>query len=138
MDFFRKIDKRILIAWTVLLSLLMLSAQGVTLHVHSFDHDSHQGHHSIDNINGHSHIGGAHLSLDSSHQDHHDETTTVIDACPDCLKQVASNLLMAALIGIVLFLPVPGLYRNKFPINRGNVSLPRRFHLIPPLRAPPL
>lgn len=119
--------------------MLILSAQGVTLHVHGFDHDPHQSHHSIDNLNDHSHLEEAHFSFDSSHQDHHDEVASEIDACPDCiLKQASGTVLTVALLTIVLFLLSLGLSRNRFLPFRSKVSLPWRFHLFPPLRAPPL
>ena len=139
MNFFRKIDQRILFAWAILLSLLILCAQGVKLHVHSFDHDPHQNHHSIDNLNDHSHLSEAHLSIDISHEDHHDEVTSEIDACPDCiLKQASGNVLVLALLVMALTLFLPGLSRYIFHRHHGVVSIPWRHHLFPPLRAPPL
>jgi hypothetical protein len=139
MEDFRRINNKLMPAWAVLLSLLILSAQGVTLHIHSVDHDPHQSHHSIDDLIDHEHPGQAHVSFDSSHQDHHDEVASEIEACPDCiLKQVSANLLSIALVAIVLFLLTPGFYRTRLLYNRGKVSLPPQFHILPPLRAPPL
>jgi len=139
MNSFRKTNKRILFAWTIILSLLILFAQGVTLHVHSFDHDPLQNHHSIADLNDHSHLSEAHLSVDFSHNDHHDKVTSEIDASPDCiLKQVSANVTVIALLAMALTLLLSGLCRNTFLRYCRYVALSRRYHLFPSLRAPPL
>ena len=139
MNSVRKTNKRILFAWTILLSLLILFAQGVTLHVHSFDHDPLQNHHSIGDLNDHSHLSEAHLSVDFSHNDHHDQVTSEIDATPDCIfKQLSANVAVIALLAMVLMLLLPALCRNTFLRHSRDAGLPRRYLLFPPLRAPPL
>jgi hypothetical protein len=139
MQSFRKTNKRILFAWTILLSLLMLNAQGVTLHVHSFEHTPLQNHHSIDDLNDHSHLNSAHLSIDSSHDGHHDEVTLEISACPNCiLNQASTNVTVLALLAMALMFILPALNRTNFFSIHLNISRLWRDYISPQLRAPPL
>ena len=139
MHTFRKTNKRTLLAWTILLSLLILYAQGVTLHVHNFEHNPVQSHHSIDNLNDHSHVSVAHLSIDSSHEDHHDELTSEISACPDCiLNQASTNVTVLAILAMVLMFILPARCRTTLFSIHCNNNLSWRYYLSPPLRAPPL
>jgi hypothetical protein len=139
MQTFRKNNKKTLATWTTLLSVLILFAQGVTLHVHSFDHNPLQNHHSIDNLNNHSHLSLAHLSIDSSHEDHHDGITSEISACPDCiLNQASTNVMGLAVLAMVLMFILPAPCRTTFYSIHCHNSRPRRYHLSPQLRAPPL
>ena len=136
---FGKTNKRTLFAWTTLLSLLMLYAQGVTLHVHNFEHNPLQNHHSIDDLNDHSHLNMAHLSIDSSHEDHHDEVTSEISACPACiLNQASSNVTVLALLAIVLMFILPARCQITFFSMDCDISRPWRYYIFPQLRAPPL
>ena len=124
MQAFRKINKEIRLPLAILLSLLLLCAQGVTLHVHSFEHDSFQSHHSIDNLNEHSHLNVAHLTIDASHDEHHGNVSSEIAASPNyILNQISSNMIMLALLTIILMLVLPILCRYilfhiHFNINR--------------------
>lgn len=139
MNSFRKINKRTLVAGTALLALLMLFAQGVTLHVHSFDHKPLLNHHSIDDLISHSHAGVAHLSIDSSHEGHHDKVTSEISACPDCiLNHASTNITVLALLAIALMFTLPALCQTTFPIMLCHISPSWRYYIFPQLRAPPL
>ncbi|MFT7186483.1 MAG: putative membrane protein YeiB [Pseudohongiellaceae bacterium] len=139
MHTFSKPNKRTLFVWATLLSLLMLFSQGVTLHVHSFDHNPLQNHHSIDDLNDHSHASVAHLSIDSSHEDHHDDVTSVISACPACiLNQASTNVTVLAMLAMVLMLILPALCRTTFSSIHCGVKHPWRHYFFPQLRAPPL
>ena len=139
MNSVRKTNKRILFAWTIFLSLLILCAQGVTLHVHSFDHNPFQNHHSIDDLNEHSHLNVAHLSIDPSHDEHHNNVPSEMDASPDCiLNQVATNVTVLAILTLVLMLILPVLCQNIFFSFHFNISRPWRCYFFPQLRAPPL
>jgi len=139
MQTIRNIDKRVLSAWVILLLLLMLCAQSVTFHVHSFEHDPIQSHHSIDDIADHSHNGDVHLSVDSSHEEHHTAETSAVDACPDCLiNQLSVSVKVLALFALVYLLLLPLLCRNTFHRIYDDTNLFWRFYISPPLRAPPL
>jgi len=139
MQIIRKINKRVLFAWVILYLLLMLCAQSVTLHVHSFEHDPIQSHHSIDDFSDHSHKGVAHLSADSSHEAHHNGDTSESSACPDCLtNQFSVNVKVLALLTLAFLLLLPLLCINTFLRVYVDASIAWRFYILPPLRAPPL
>ena len=139
MIFFRTANQPILLAWTFVLTLAIFSVQGITLHVHSLDHNHHHNHPSIDTLDTHSHLSEAHLSFDSSHADHHDELSSEIDACPDCIfKQASSPILAVALLAMLVILLPPALNRAPFPRDRDKARPAWCYHVFPPLRAPPL
>ena len=138
MHFIRNINKRVLFALVALLLLLMLCAQSVTLHIHNYEHDPVQSHHSIGQLVDHTHSLDAHLSIDTSHAEHHDGAPSAVDACPDCIiKQLSLSLKSLAIISIVFLLFLPR--RNKFLFLRIENIPPRlrQRYLSPPLRAPP-
>jgi hypothetical protein len=149
MKFSRKAQKSTLYLWVILLSVTLLCAQGVKLHVHSLDHD-HDHHHGHANLsvteenlhieNKHTHLSIAHLSTDDSHIDHHDEVISESDACPDCLlTKIAAKTPFMALLAILFTLVLSELFR--YTLNRRvdeDEPVPsRRYHLTPVLRAPP-
>ena len=146
MTFFRQTKKHTLFLWTLFLSIVLLCAQGVKLHVHSFGHDHDQQHSHIalevevEVEVEHSHLSEAHLSTDVSHDDHHSEVVSELDANPNgLLKKVSSSALTLALFATVLTLLFPGFYQQIFHRRRDKaVFLPWRYLLSPPLRAPPL
>jgi hypothetical protein len=134
----RNINKKALLPLLVMLFVVLLYAQSVTLHVHNFEHDPIQTHHSIGDISGHTHHSDAHFSIDSSHQEHHDGSSVEVDACPDCLiNQLSVNVKTFALLSFAFSLLLPLLFRRFFPSLYQEVSTFRRFYLTPPLRAPP-
>ncbi|MEN8180010.1 MAG: hypothetical protein ABFS39_15520 [Pseudomonadota bacterium] len=141
MIFFRQTTKRTSFLWALLLSVALLCAQGVKLHVHSIDHDHDQRHgHMTTEAAEHSHLSEAHLSSDVSHGDHHDEVVSELDASPDgLLKKVSSNVFMLALLATVFSLLLLGFYQHAFHRRSDNDAiLPWRYLLSPPSRAPPL
>lgn len=138
MQFIRNINKRVLFTLAALLLLLMLSAQNVTLHIHSYEHDPIQSHHSIDQLIDHTHLSDAHLSIDSSHAVHHDGIASEVDACPDCLvNQLSLSLKSIAVLTVVLLLLLPLLSKTVFLRIENTPPFLRRRYLSPALRAPP-
>lgn len=141
MKYLRKTKKSTLCLWVVLLTFALLSAQGVKLHVHSLGHDHHNHHdHQGQLLEGdHTHISIAHLSLDNSHSDHHDQVIYESDACPDCLlTKIANKAPLAVLLSVLFILLLIGIYRQTYERRRDDIfSFSYRFHFTPPLRAPP-
>ncbi len=141
MKFFRQAQKRTLILWTVLLSLSILCAQGVKLHVHDFDHD-HGGHHhdQLDaEYSEHAHSSEIHFAHDKSHTDHHGGVIPEMDLSPDgLLKKVSNSVLVLALLAALSFLLLPGVVCQSSRGPREQKSpLTKRYIHCPPLRAPP-
>jgi len=142
MEFFRRINKRTLLLWSLLLCLSLLCAQGVVLHVHSMDHghDDQQSHiHAADEANDHAHMSKAHFTHDTSHNDHHDSVASEIDVSPDgLLKNSSNNIFAIALISfffiLVMFVPSQRLIHC---CRESKLILHRNYVLSPPLRAPP-
>ncbi len=122
--------------------MALLGVQGVKLHVHNLGHDHGQqhGHISAEETGDHSHLSVAHFSSDISHTDHHDEITSEVDAGQDgLLIKVSSSILLLALLATTFTLFMPGFYRYTFHLRRENdTNIPWRYHISPPLRAPPL
>lgn len=142
MNFHRKTKNRTLYFWAILLSMALLCAQGVKLHVHDLDHDHDQqhGHIPAEDTVEHSHLSVAHLSSDISHADHHEEVVSEIDASQDgLLIKLSSSISLLAILATVFTLLLSGFYRYRFYLRRENDSnIPWRYHMSPPLRAPPL
>ncbi|WP_455218554.1 hypothetical protein [Kaarinaea lacus] len=153
MELFRKTNKSILLYWVIFLSITLICAQGVTLHVHTVDHDHFHGHsqhhsqqHKHDSLPDqlitaeHTHISIAHLSVDSSHSSHHDRVIFESDACPDCLlTKISSKVPLAALLSVLFILLLFGIYRRTYERRRDdNILYLFRPHFTPPLRAPPV
>lgn len=142
MNFYHKTKKRNLYLWAVLLSVALLCAQGVKLHVHDLnhDHDQQHSHSPAEGTVNHSHLSVAHLSSDTSHVDHHEEVVTEIDTSQDgLLIKVSSSISLLALLATVLTLLLPGFNRYTFlPRRENGTNIPWRYHISPPLRAPPL
>ena len=144
MRFFRQTRIRYLLPWALLLSMAIVCAQGVKLHIHdiSHDHEKKQQHSHISTKIEveHSHLSIAHLSTDVSHVDHHDEVVSELDINPDSLvKKISSSALLLALfsIAVTLFFAI-FLELILYPCRGVNTFLPGRHLLSPPLRAPPL
>ncbi len=147
---FRKIKKETLFPWAILLSMAILCAQCVKLHVHDTNHDFGQQHgpltandvegEAVGEVEGHSHLTVAHLSADTSHADHHDEVLSEVDASPDVfLNKVANNIPVLALLAGILILCLLAIYRYPIHRRRHNDALSFwRYYHSPPLRAPPL
>ena len=142
MNFLREMKKRNLYLWTIMLSVALLCAQGVKLHVHDLDHDHGQqhGHIPVEGISEHSHLSTAHLSYDASHADHHEEIVSEVDVGQDgLLTKISSNIFLLAILVSTFIVFLPGFYRYTFHRRRENdTNIPWRYHISPPLRAPPL
>jgi len=127
-----------------MISIMLLCAQNLKFHVHSLDHHGPLQQHDsqIEMNNGeHGQIAMMHLSIDSSHADHHDLLVVEMDASPETIfKQSSMNGLSVALFALIFTLLILGIYALYVPRTRGltNFVPIRRFHLFPLLRAPPL
>ncbi len=142
MIFFRQTKKRTLFLWALFLSIALLCAQDVKLHVHNLDHNhgQQQSHIATKAAAEHSHLSEAHLSIDVSHGDHHDEVLSELDVSSyGLLKKVSNSVLTLALLVTVFALLLAAFYRQTFHRRRDkDAILPWQYHLSPPLRAPPL
>jgi len=140
MNFFRQTKKRTLFLWTLLLSIALLSAQGIKLHVHSLDHNQEYDHISIESLVDHSKISKVHLSTDVTHEDHHDGITSELDVSYyGFMKKVSNSVLTLVFFFILFTLFFISSYRQIFYRRRNNIAmLPWRYINSPPLRAPPL
>ena len=140
MSFFCQINRRTLLLLSLLLSLVLLCAQGVKLHVHNLDqgHDNHHSH-AIDEVGDHDHLSKAHFTYDASHDGYHDDVVSEIDISPDgLLKSVNSHVFMIALFAF--FFTLITFISSRQLIQRCRESkliLHRQYVLSPPLRAPP-
>lgn len=125
-----------------MLSIALLCAQGVKLHVHDLDHghDQQHAHTPAEGTAEHSHLSTAHLSSDISHTDHHDEIASEVDASQDgLLVKISNSIFLLAILAYAFIVFLPGFYRFTFSRRReNNTNIPWRYHISPPLRAPPL
>jgi len=141
MGFFRRILRRTLLLWSLLLSLSLLCGQGIKLHVHNLGHDhdeSIEHTHAADEANDHSRLSRAHYAHNTSHSEHHDDASDV-DVTPDGVwKKLSSSMLTLALLTLLFVLVLPAPSRQRVHRYRESKStLFRRYLLSPPLRAPP-
>ena len=146
MTYFRQMNKQVLLIWIVLLSIAVLCSQGIGLHVHSMDHgqDSHLAFATnIDDLSKathhHEQFSKPHLSLDSSHIDHHSDISDNIDISPDgLLKNTNNNIfsidVMAFIFILIMLTPARLVIRR---IQESTVKLHNFYVLSPPVRAPP-
>jgi len=142
MEYFRRINKRTLLLWSLLLSLSLLCAQGAGLHVHSVDHghDELQSHiHGADEADDHTHMSKAHFTHDTSHNDHHDDVVSEIDVSPEGLLKNASNNIFSIALFTFFFILVMFVSSRQLIYCRreGKLILDKYYLLSPPLRAPP-
>ena len=128
--------------WAILLSVALLGAQDVKLHVHDLGHDHGQqhGHIPAEGTAGHTHLSDAHLSTDISHVDHHEEIASEVNAGQEgLLAKISSNILLLAILASALIVFLPVFYRYTFHRRHEiDTDIPWRYHISPPLRAPPL
>lgn len=134
-------QKRTLIIWVFLLSIALLCAQGVKLHIHNFAHD-HEPHQSLalEVATEHLHQSDIHLTTDVSHADHHDEVVSEQNANPQALlKKISSYGPMLAIFVIAFTFLLHSFKVITLHYRRDNdLIITRRYILSPPLRAPPL
>ena len=143
MNSFRSQKSSAVLVWAALLSVALLVTQNLQFHVHTMDHDPVQSDHHASTIATpaeHEHTDLMHLSIDTSHADHHDSVMIETDARLDrIVQQLSSKASSIDLLALCLLLFVLGRQisrRSKIPRTSG-VLTRQRFHLIPPLRAPP-
>jgi hypothetical protein len=140
MIFFQRMQKRTLFLWVLLLSIALLCAQGVKLHVHSFGHD-HEQRHSIapEVATEHLHQNDIHLTTDMSHAGHHDEVVSEQGVNSQALlKKISSygSMLAIFVIAFTFFLHSFNVLTLHTRRDK-DVIIIRRYILSPPLRAPP-
>ncbi|MEW8200329.1 MAG: hypothetical protein AB2777_22095 [Candidatus Thiodiazotropha endolucinida] len=142
MNYFRSLSKPVVFVWIALLSVAMLFASNLNFHVHDLDIDL--THHSEPGLKGsdvgHDHVVNRHLSIDSSHADHHDTVMVEMRATPDGVAQQPSSLTfamdLAALLLLVFVLIKYPSFRPRFGRIKDRPPI-KRLYLTPLLRAPP-
>ncbi len=138
MIFFRKTNKQILLLGSLLLSLALLCAQGVTLHTHDItSHDTK--HHNNEHLQlDHKHSNKTHLAHDDSHE-HHGSITSVLNITPEgLLKSTSNHVLFIVLFSFFIIFTAFSTSQQFIHHYRKNKLNLRLLHtLSPPLRAPP-
>lgn len=129
-------DKQSYLIWALLLSLAIICAHGVKLHVHNMDHT----HRPVESVGQHSHDSVFHLSLDTSHAEQHHAVISEIDLGMNALlKDISGTVMTLAFLVTLIALPLYRLFVLIIGRPRGHPeSIPWRYSLGPPLRAPPL
>lgn len=129
-------NKKTYLLWAIFLSLAIVCAQSVKLHVHNIEHD----HSPVESAIEHSHVSEFHLSVDISHAEYHHEVMPEIDLGMNALiKDISDKVITLALLVTVLALFLYSFYSNSFFRRRRiDAVFYWRYNLSPPLRAPPL
>lgn len=126
-----------------MLSIALLFASNLSFHVHSLEHGpvQHHDHGSTIAEVEHDHVATKHLSIDTSHADHHEAVMLEIDANEGSpVRQLSNNSSTTDLYALLLLLSLlVAVYPRFVPSFGRTVQRPpdRRFYLSPPLRAPP-
>lgn len=112
------------------------------MHAHMLDHghDEYLDHsHLSSEASDHSHMSKPHLSNDTFHNDHSDESVTEIDVTPDgVLKNLSNNIIALALFALLLILVLPVTsHQVRHRAHKDQSSLYHYYLISPPLRAPP-
>ena len=139
MEFFRRINRFALLLGSVLITLSLLSAQGVALHVHSFEHGSNESHaHGMDGASDHAHLNQVHFIYDETHHDYHDGVVSEIDVSPEVLLKSFNNILAIVSVAFfVLLVLLPALRQLVCRYRASKLIFNKHYALSPPLRAPP-
>jgi len=139
MEFFRRINRLALLLWSVLITLSLLSAQGVALHVHSFEHGSDESHvHGMDEVSDHAHLNQVHFTYDETHNDYHDGVVSEIDVSPEGLLKSFNNVLAIVLVAFIVSVVMLSTARLLLCRYRDSkLTVNKHYVLSPPLRAPP-
>ena len=142
MNRLHRTNNRLLLLSVLMLATALLFVQGFKLHIHDFDHDGGDTHSTFlsDTSLDHHSQGGAHSSLDSSHVDHHLGSVSELDATQDGLLKNTLGKLLPLIFAVIAFFIFPFIHSRRVAYRRRDeaTSLPRRYLLYPPLRAPPL
>lgn len=143
MALFRQHNKTTFLILIGLLSITLLCAQSLQFHIHSLDHGPVQefGHESILIDSKHDHPASMHLSIVTSHADHHDFVVNEMDASPDTLVRQSSinvpSMDLLILLFTLFFLGTFALCIARI-LHIDGLLPRRRFYFVPLLRAPPL
>ena len=148
MRYLRNVLTRHRFAWMPLLGLALLCVQGAVLHIHDVGHDhlqdythsQHHAHDSIDAEDGRSHVSGAHLATDISHDNHHHSVVSEIDVSPDgFIMQSSADIPVQLLLYSLVLFPLLYLFVRIGKWHRVEQIKPYpRYLLFSQLRAPPL
>lgn len=151
MNIFRQMNNRTLLQLVLLLSVILLSGQSVTLHIHGLEQDHMHGNeqtsiHTIDNAAiDHSHLSKIHFANDSSHDfDHddlvYDELLSGFDVNDNAFfNKTSNNTLLVALLTIIInFFVAVFCPKIFYRYCDEDIIYPFRYVFAPPLRAPPL
>ena len=146
MNIFRQMNKRTLLQLVVLLSIILLSGQSVTLHIHGLEQDhEHENKqivvHTIDeSASEHAHLSKIHFANDSSHDFDHDEFISGFDVNDNAFfNKMPNNPLLVALLSFVISLFVAVFcLKIVYRYSDEEFTYPFRYLFSPPLRAPPL
>jgi len=136
MKYFRQINNRTLLLWSLLLSFSLLCAQEMNLHTHDFKHGHFD---TMEAGSNHHQFIKVHLSHDTSHYDHHNGEISDIDISPiGVLKSAKVRIFALALITFILLLVMRSTSQQLILSRRKNkLVFYKRYILSPPLRAPP-
>jgi hypothetical protein len=94
MNYYRSLNSSTVFVWIALLSVALLVTQNLQFHIHDLDHHPGQTDHHASTIAPlveHEHTDLMHLSIDSSHADHHDSVIVETDAGLDRIFQQLSS-----------------------------------------------
>jgi beta-lactamase regulating signal transducer with metallopeptidase domain len=129
--------------WAFVLCVVVAFAPSAKLHIHELDHEPLGGANTLAVLANssplHSHATEVHAAANLSHDDHHDGVVTDIEASPKGLTKVLVNVLVMALfviITLIVLINATGLLYTR-PVDSTRSS-PARYHLVQPVRAPPL
>ena len=143
MSIFQKINhnQKFLWVWAFMITIALLCNQSVKLHIHDLDHAHDQllTHDSAEGIEEHSHSTNAHLVFDNSHSEHHADIVAEIDTSLNAvLEKISTIVLTLAFLASIFAFLLTRFYEHK--IYRRTINdtvILWRYHLSPPLRAPP-
>lgn len=140
MEYFRHITKRTLLRWSLLLSIALLCAQTVGLHVHmDYGHDGLHAH-AAHEMQDHTHLNTIHFAYDIAHDIHPDNSVaTEIELYPEGLLKNSNTVFAIALVIFFVTLVIASVLRVwNFCGRDSKLVLHKHYTLSPPLRAPPL
>jgi hypothetical protein len=140
MSFFRQFNRKSLLGWTLLFSIVFLSAQGLGLHIHQLDHNSdHYDYiHESDSDDDHAHVSDAHFAHDLSHTAHHNDVSEIEFISEGLLKSFTTVLGGIFFVYLVVVLTLSVFIRTAHRQQQYRPFRQKYYLLFPPLRAPPL
>ena len=129
--------------WAFMLCVALAFAPSVKLHIHELDQAPLWGTSGLPELASehsvHSHATEVHASTNLSHEDHHDGVVTDLEASPKALTKVLVNVLVMAVFVVVALFVLNTKTGRLFTRPHDNTRPPpARYHLVQPVRAPPL